>query len=297
MEAQALETALDCLASERPDIRDFDLSSDIIEESDAVCGGWVSILFHLLGSGDRSVFRAASGDLAEGRKGLLLTSIHFFSDSPDIQRQWVGEQNLRSISQTGLSEKEGAAFLSQGKPCLLKTLPGMWLAVEPAYPKPKLIIAGAGHVGRAVAHLGRNLDFEVTILDDRPDLARSVEEAHKVIVGNISESLAAIPLAEDCFIVIVTRGHRHDSEALKACLGRKSAYIGMIGSARKIKLMRTKFLENSWATETQLDEIFAPIGLDIGSVTVQEIAVSIAAQLVKIRTARLKQREGKWFGP
>ncbi|MGZ5453722.1 MAG: XdhC family protein, partial [Candidatus Aminicenantales bacterium] len=90
----------------------------------------------------------------------------------------------------------------------------------------------------------------------------------------------------DNYFVIVTRGHQKDAEALRAAIGRKAAYIGMIGSKRKIELMHCEFLESGWATAAQWDGIHAPIGVDIGSRTVEEIAVSIAAELVRVRSER-----------
>ena len=91
--------------------------------------------------------------------------------------------------------------------------------------------------------------------------------------------------------MIVTRGHRHDGQALRGCLGSRAAYIGMIGSKRKIELMRQQFLKEGWATEEQWSRIYAPIGIDIGSQTVEEIAVSIAAQLVHVRSQLQKGRK------
>jgi molybdenum cofactor cytidylyltransferase len=92
-----------------------------------------------------------------------------------------------------------------------------------------------------------------------------------------------IPKSKDTYIVIVTRGHKDDAEALKACLHDEVAYLGMIGSKRKIKLMREEFISRGWAAAEQLDRVHAPIGLEIGSKTVQEISVSICAQLVQVR--------------
>jgi len=92
-----------------------------------------------------------------------------------------------------------------------------------------------------------------------------------------------LPQTADTYWVIVTRGHSHDSEALKSCIQSNVAYIGMIGSARKISLIRDRFIEKGWATSSQFDRVHAPIGIDIQSKTVQEIAVSIAAELVLVR--------------
>ena len=88
------------------------------------------------------------------------------------------------------------------------------------------------------------------------------------------------------FVVIVTRGHKDDAAALKPCLGSDLAYIGMIGSKNKIANMRMSFIENGWATEKQWNTIYAPTGLDIKSKTIEEIAVSIAAQLVLVRNSK-----------
>ncbi len=98
--------------------------------------------------------------------------------------------------------------------------------------------------------------------------------------------MQAIPISSDTYIVLVTRGHRNDADALKQCIDSEAAYIGMIGSARKIGLMRKQFLQEGWATPDQFDGIYAPIGIDILSKTVQEIAVSIAAQLILVRRQR-----------
>ena len=83
--------------------------------------------------------------------------------------------------------------------------------------------------------------------------------------------------------MVVTRGHKHDAEALEACIHRPAAYIGMIGSKRKVALMRKDFIETGLATEAEFNRVFAPIGLDIGAVTVPEIAASVTAQLIAVR--------------
>ena len=151
-----------------------------------------------------------------------------------------------------------------------------------------MIIAGAGHIGRALAHLAHLLDFEVTVIDDRAEYANShnIPDADHLVVGNIGKALRRMPGTPDTYIVIVSRGHKDDGEALRACLDADVAYIGMIGSKRKISLMRDEFISQGWASATELDRVHAPIGLEIGSKTVPEIAVSIGAQLVQIRYQR-----------
>ena len=90
---------------------------------------------------------------------------------------------------------------------------------------------------------------------------------------------------KDTYVVIVTRGHKDDAEALKPCFGKNLAYTGMIGSRNKIAAMRQKFIDSGWASADQWSQIHAPVGLQIKSQTVEEIAVSIAAELVMVRNS------------
>ena len=162
--------------------------------------------------------------------------------------------------------------------------------VEPARPIPQLVITGAGHVGRVLARSGRLLDFEVTVIDDRPEFVNStnIPDADHCVVGDIGDSMGRLEIRPDTYIVIVNRGHRGDADALRQCIGSDAAYIGMIGSKRKIEQMREKFLQEGWATAEQFDRVHAPIGLDIDAKTVEEIGISIAAELVAERRRRLR---------
>jgi xanthine dehydrogenase accessory factor len=160
--------------------------------------------------------------------------------------------------------------------------------LEPVMPLPRLVIAGAGHIGIALSHLGRLLDFEVTVIDDRKEYANpaNLPDADHIIVKDIGEAMKEEKKDNNTYIAIVTRGHSHDAEALKPCIGSTAAYVGMMGSKKKVAKMHEEFIKNKWATEEQWQEICTPIGLEIGSKTIEEIAVSIAAQLVLKR--RLK---------
>ena len=148
----------------------------------------------------------------------------------------------------------------------------------------RLIIAGAGHVGAEVARLAVGLDFDVTVIDDRADLAndRRLPPPIRPVVGDIAAALGEQTLDDGTFVVIVTRGHKHDEAALRMALYRPTRYLGMIGSRRKVKLIFDD-LALLGVSRERLDRVHAPIGLPIGSVTVPEIAVSIVAQLVEVR--------------
>lgn len=152
-------------------------------------------------------------------------------------------------------------------------------------PRDRLYIAGVGHVGQAVARLAMNLDFDVTIFDDRVDLLeRYAPDGAAKRPGDIAGELANAPVEDDTYCLVVTRGHNHDERALAAVVERGARYVGMIGSRRKVKLIFDDLAATGVSRET-LAAVAAPVGEDIGAVSVEEIAVSIAAQLVRVRRA------------
>lgn len=148
----------------------------------------------------------------------------------------------------------------------------------------RLIIAGAGHVGASLARMAVGLDFETRVIDDRADLMGPDRLPPPIIpiVGDIEATLRKETVDNDTYVVIVTRGHQHDEQALHAVIDRPAKYIGMIGSRRKVKLIFDD-LAALGVDRAKLEKVHAPIGLDIGSVTVPEIAVSIMAQLIQTR--------------
>jgi xanthine dehydrogenase accessory factor len=149
---------------------------------------------------------------------------------------------------------------------------------------PTLLIAGAGHVGQAVAELAVRLDFHVVVIDDRADCAcpERFPAAVELVVSDIAAALRNYPIDPGCYIVIVTRGHRHDHLALDAVVRRPAGYIGMIGSRRKSRLILDE-LAVAGVPREPIERVHTPIGLRIAALTVPEIAVSIAAELVQVR--------------
>lgn len=284
LEARAEEKARESLESGKSSLARFDLYADITSEEEAICGGEATILFDAKPFENKITFQELTYSLDKRQPGVLITRLEKTKEySGQISRMWVkkneifGEEAERQ--DMPLREEIKKAF-STGKPVFVKDV-----YLEPQFPLSHLVIAGAGHVGQAVAHLGNLLDFEVTVIDDRPEFAieNRLPEADHIIVGNIEKTIDEMHKTSDTYFVIVTRGHSHDADALKACIRSDVAYIGMIGSGRKIALMREKFIDKGWATAPQFDRVYTPIGIDIQSKTVQEIAVSIAAELIQVR--------------
>lgn len=162
--------------------------------------------------------------------------------------------------------------------------------IEPFGSSAPLYIVGAGHCAMELSALAARCGFAVTVIDDRPEWAnRERHPRAKVLICQDYSNLERhIAFSEDAFVVIMTHQHLHDEEALRACIRRKWRYLGMIGSRRKVGLLFDK-LASEGVERKLLDRVSSPIGLDIGSETPAEIAVSITAQLIEVRNGR------KWF--
>ncbi len=168
--------------------------------------------------------------------------------------------------------------------------------VEPVLPDPRVIILGAGHVGQAVARAAGQVGFRVHVIDDREAFAsrERFPEAEAVVVQPFERGLSDHGVTPDHFVLIVTRGHRHDRIALESAIQTPARYIGLVGSRRKIQLLVGQLLEQGYPTEA-FRNLYAPIGLEIGSETPEEIAVSVTAELIAIRKGVHQRSEKQRF--
>ncbi|WP_027623918.1 XdhC family protein [Clostridium lundense] len=148
----------------------------------------------------------------------------------------------------------------------------------------KLLIVGAGHVGQSIYKLGELLDFHITVFDDRKEFASedNFPKANEIIVGDIKESLLKYPIDDNTYIIIVTRGHNFDEEALEAIIHSKAKYIGMIGSKNKVKTIMNN-LKNKGIAEEVLNRVYAPVGIKLGGDTPIEVAFSIMSEILLIK--------------
>jgi xanthine dehydrogenase accessory factor len=164
----------------------------------------------------------------------------------------------------------------------------MEVFIEPIDPSPAVYIFGAGHVGQFVGRVAHDAGFRVHVVDDREKFANPERfpDAAEIIVDDIPTWLANSALPSSAYAVVVTRGHRHDLDALRALAPRNLRYLGLIGSRAKVKRIYDVLVEDGSVPIDRLETIHAPIGLDIGAVTPQEIAVSIVAELIAIRRGK-----------
>ena len=297
LEAETQIRAEETLNSNESLLLNLDLYGEVSSQVAPICGGSVTVLIDAGPEAHIPAFQSLCESLSGRRPGVLVTGLKKKgTEKVSLSRLWVqksqifgpeAEQKLpfyrEEIKNSFTTGKSVQVFLEESP--AREFFQAEKLFLEPVFPFCQLLIAGSGHVGRAVAHLGSRLDFEVTVIDDRQEFAnqQNIPEADNYEVAEISEAVRKFPITRDTFIVIVTRGHSHDIETLRACIQSEAAYVGMIGSARKIQLIRQTFLEKGWSTPEQFDRVYTPIGLEIQSKTVEEIAVSIAAQLVLVR--------------
>jgi xanthine dehydrogenase accessory factor len=277
------------------------LNSDISEKNEAICGGEIDILVDANPGIHMPVFHEMQKSAENREPGVLITMITKYSeDHVHVNRYWMTGNNMPPIPVRFLEkvEPEARRIIASADHDNFMQMelyqpgedPSSLFFIEPVFPMPQLIIAGAGHIGKALSHLARLLDFEVTVIDDRADFANpaNLRDADHIIVKDIGEAMTEAVKSSDTFFVIVTRGHNDDAHALKPCIGSGAADVGMIGSRGKVARMKAEFIEKKWADEEQWGKIYTPIGLDIKSKTVEEIAVSIAAQLIQVKNGRNK---------
>ncbi|MEX2571893.1 MAG: XdhC family protein [Gemmatimonadota bacterium] len=194
--------------------------------------------------------------------------------SPDVDAEAIraAREALRSRAQstTAIADETGAVTIF----------------VEPHHPPDELVIVGAGHIARPLCRVGAMLGYRVVVLDDRPGFATQERfpEATRLVRADFSDPFREVQLGRGTHLVLVTRGHKYDYDALRDVLmrGADLAYIGMVGSQRRVRAALEQ-LHREGIPRDGLERIFAPIGLDIEAETPEELAISIAAELIRVR--------------
>lgn len=150
--------------------------------------------------------------------------------------------------------------------------------------KPKLLLVGGGHVAKKLYELGIYMNFAVSIFEDREDFCSNERfpKAQELIYGDLKESISNYNIDNNCYIVMVSRGHMQDEKALREVVLSDAKYIGMIGSKQKVKNIFNNLLESGIPND-KLDRVFSPIGINIGGNSINEIALGIMAEIVLIK--------------
>lgn len=297
-EADAWRAALSAIDTGQSEMVVADLTEDIDLKSRGVCGGIVDIFV------EPWTDAAEAGRIVEalsrpGRVAVatLLESRHLPA-APGrrlivpAEGEPVGTLGWPPLDARVVADARAAMLAGQPRTTTHRFEPGDGaqvaghadVFVEVFVPPPTLLICGAGHIAVPLATIGKLLGFQVAVLDDRASFANRERfpTADQVVVGGIAETLRGYPLAPDAYVVLVTRGHAYDVEALRTIIHAPVAYIGMIGSKRRVWAV-FKLLHDEGVPVEKIRRVSAPIGLDLAAEAPVEIAVSIAAELVKVR--------------
>ena len=189
------------------------------------------------------------------------------------------EAKIVTDARQALSDHRSQRFIYKEKTDVVEVF------IEVLRRPPTLIIVGAGHVALPLAQLGKMIDFEVVVLDDRPRFANAQRfpMADRVLAQPFRETLRDWAMDRDTYIVLVTRGHSHDVECLLEIIDTPAHYIGMIGSKRRIKAVFELLKKEQGIDPAKFDRVYAPIGLDIGAENPAEIAISVIAEIVNVQ--------------
>jgi xanthine dehydrogenase accessory factor len=297
MEYQVMVRCHELIEQGKSAIFQFRLTQKDLAASGMICGGEVDLYLDCLfpeNPETMSVFKAASEEIEKNLPATMITRIKDNTDAYEIGiRKLIREDNSFVGTVNGFNPQKSSLL----EPGQIKEKPfaivntdqiGLSFFVEKIHLNSRLFLFGAGHVSVFVARLARTVGFEIIIIDDRPEFANKERfpEADEIIVSKFDLAFDKVEITKNSYIVIVTRGHINDKAVLERALNTQARYIGMIGSKRKRNIIYKKLIEQGFSKE-RLEEVYSPIGLEIGAETPEEIAVSIIAELIKIRASIL----------
>ena len=287
IEAAVIETARDMLGKPGAAILSFDLTSEIADAMDMICGGKLEILIDSIApdEANRLFFSNLLQMLDHRQKGLMVTEL---LESDDLQvRRSVLFQDGGEIADSDLKKAIDSIQKKLRAPALTQS-GNRRLFIEPVSAAGTVYFFGAGHVSLQTAILAKRVGFDTVVLDDRIEFANAgrFSDADEVrVLSSFEQAFAGLEIHPDSYIVILTRGHLHDKTVLQQALHTPAGYIGMIGSRKKRDAIY-RALENEGFAAADLKKVQCPIGLSIGAQTPEEIAVSIMAELILARSVK-----------
>ena len=284
IEARMIEEARNMLTEPKSRVFRFDLAAAPDDEK-GICGGSVELLIEIFDKKTLPLFKEISTAVDDGEGGVLVSIIS--PDKPPRKTLLRAVSQIDAISNTEFppeivaavkemaAKEQGATKISGG---------GMEVFAESVAKSPALVIFGAGHLSHYICKYAKSVHFKVTIYDDRCEYAnrQRFPDADDIVVEDFGRVLDKIRIDGNSYIVIVTRGHKSDQTVLEQVVNASARYVGMIGSRRKTLTILERLRQKGIPDEL-LNRIYSPIGISIGAVTPQEIALSIVCELVKIR--------------
>jgi xanthine dehydrogenase accessory factor len=304
VEADVWQVAQKAIERGEGNILHFNLTSEQLAEGGLICGGNIDIFLETLSEDSLNIYREIDRVKQKGGSGILATVISMDGEYPRGKEAKVfiktsGEKVGSLLMEKDLEERilEEAERLLKVKKIEVLTINSevetqSWkkleVLLEPIISEPTVYIFGGGHISQQLLPLVKRVHFRAVVIDDREMFANRERfpEADEVIVTEFESSFDRIAIDHSSYIVIVTRGHIYDKYILERAVKTDAHYIGMIGSKKKIHTLYQNLIREGIPKKV-LERVCAPIGLDIGSETPEEIAVSIVAELIKKRRGKL----------
>ncbi len=293
MEARVMSEAIEALAEDRARIISMELTQHDAAISDMICGGRLEILLSPIRpeKSTAAVFNEWRKALADGVNAIFLTVLRE-SDGRIVQTEHCLLKTDGSLIGKCLLSTDDLKHVIQAvkQPSVvtLVALKHVRVVALSALRLTTLYLFGAGHVGLQTARMAALVDFKVIVLDDRKAFANleRFPDAHEVrVLTDFDQAFADIAVDEDSFVVIVTRGHLYDQTVLRQALQTRAGYIGMIGSRKKRDQIFNDLRQQGFS-KTDIGRVYSPIGLNIGAETPAEIAVSIVAEMIRVRSEK-----------
>lgn len=293
VEADAIDAAAEVIRTGEPSLRAYELTEDLAWNTGLVCGGTMWILVqrddraYTLGGHDvlPDLVRAS----IDAPPVALVTRVATRATAPALLGRMAVHADGRTVGTFGDAGRDARvralalAQLPHGTPRTTTTDEDGELLIEAVATRPRLVVAGGGHVALAIARHAAMLDFDVTIVEDRPEFAGSDRfPGATVLQGDVPTTLGGLSYGWNSFIVIATRGHKLDADCVLQAVRTDARYIGLLGSRRKTILVE-QMLRDEGIPEDRIAVIRAPVGLDLGGRTPAEIALSVMAEIVQIR--------------
>lgn len=292
LEAQVLELAKRVFKDPKTVVRHFVFSAEEAGRMGMICGGKIQVMLHHADARDRSqleLYQTIAATLATRKPAWLITAVPTCEEgegSPE-QTLYAGEGGLVAGRMDPFLLEELLRSSGRGSPGQICRNEACYF-VEPLSSGGAVMIFGAGHISQQLAPLTQMVGFHTSVLDDREDFAnrRRFPQIDDVLVLKSFDSVFEnFQIDENTYLVIVTRGHAHDKVLLGQALNTPAGYIGMIGSRRKRDAIYEALIQEGFSAR-DFERVHSPIGLEIGAETPEEIAVSIVAELIRVRSEK-----------
>ncbi|RMF57321.1 MAG: XdhC/CoxI family protein [Calditrichaeota bacterium] len=272
--------------------RKYTLTEEMAARDGLVCGG--TMYFFLENIQDRERYEPLFQRICNALEGRDTFALALYLNPAHLAGQWIVIEDDGTLSAPHGDEAIdsqlqhiGLRMMMQGENTFLSFPNDVEIFLEGFSAPPQLVLLGGGHVGKAVSELAARVGFRIVVIDDREEYAncQRFPEAEETIVADFSEGLRKVNLSPNSFVLIATRGHRFDDLATRAAIETSARYIGLLGSKRKIVMIYRNLLQEG-VSEKELQRIHAPVGLDIGALSPEEIAISIVGELIAVRRGK-----------